>query len=187
MSGRMGAEFGQCDGNAYSVLHSDLGAGAMTDTVFRMTDTLIRPASLHDLAAVIALLADDELGAGRELSSSALDLRYEKAFADMGAQEGNELLVMVDGDTVIACLQLTVIPGLSRLGAKRAQIEGVRVARAYRQRGAGNRLMRFAIARARDAGCTLVQLTTDKARGDALRFYRKLGFEASHIGMKLAL
>ncbi len=165
----------------------NLGVGSMTDIAFRLNNALIRPASQHDLAAVIALLADDDLGAGRERSSVPLDPRYEDAFAEMSAQQGNEVLVMVDGDAIIACLQLTLIPGLSRLGAKRAQIEGVRVAREYRQCGAGNRLMQFAIARARAAGCTLVQLTTDKTRGDALRFYRKLRFEPSHIGMKLAL
>lgn len=146
-----------------------------------------RLASRGDLPAVVALLADDELGAGRELASAELDPRYEQAFTDMRAQTGNELLVMVQADTIVACLQFTVIPGLSRLGAKRAQIEGVRVARTHRHRGIGNRLMCHAIERARLTGCTLVQLTTDRTRIQAQEFYLKLGFQPSHVGMKLAL
>lgn len=146
-----------------------------------------RSASRSDLSAVVALLADDELGAERELASADLDPRYEQAFAEMCLQTGNELLIMLQGDKIVACLQLTLIPGLSRLGAKRAQIEGVRVARTHRHTGIGNRLMWNALERARRAGCTLVQLTTDRKRTKAQEFYLKLGFQPSHVGMKLVL
>ena len=105
----------------------------------------------------------------------------------MQAQGGNDyLLAELDGE-LAGCLQLTVIPGLSRLGMRRAQIEGVRVDRRFRGSGVGAALFRHAIERARAAGCGLVQLTTDKARPEALRFYERLGFAASHEGLKLAL
>lgn len=159
----------------------------MTASAIEGAQEEFRQASRRDIPAIVALLADDELGAGREVASADLDPRYGRAFADMCSQGGNELLVMVQGGEIVACLQFVVIPGLSRLGAKRAQIEGVRVARTHRHGGFGNRLMRHAIERARDAGCTLVQLTTDKTRTEAYAFYLKLGFEPSHVGMKLAL
>lgn len=103
------------------------------------------------------------------------------------ATDGNRVLVAVEGDAVLGCLQLTIIPGLSRRGTCRGQIEGVRVAHAARGKGIGELLLKDAIARARAAGCGLVQLTTDKARGDAHRFYLRHGFVASHEGMKLEL
>jgi ribosomal protein S18 acetylase RimI-like enzyme len=105
----------------------------------------------------------------------------------MSAQGGNELLVATIGDEVVGCVQLTMIPGLSRTGLKRGQIEGVRVHSGRRGQQIGEQLVRAAIERARDAGCGLVQLTTDASRTGAHGFYEKLGFAASHIGMKLAL
>jgi ribosomal protein S18 acetylase RimI-like enzyme len=146
-----------------------------------------RVAAEHDLPAIVRMLADDELGEARETFSEPLPATYRDAFEAMQAQGGNEyLLAELDG-AVAGCLQLTVIPGLSRRGMRRAQIEGVRVAAGFRGRGVGEALFRHAIQRAREAGCGLVQLTTDKARPDALRFYERIGFEASHEGMKLAL
>jgi ribosomal protein S18 acetylase RimI-like enzyme len=146
-----------------------------------------RVAAEHDLPAIVRMLADDELGEARETFAEPLPATYRDAFEAMQAQGGNEyLLAELDG-AVAGCLQLTVIPGLSRRGMRRAQIEGVRVAAGFRGRGVGEALFRHAIQRAREAGCGLVQLTTDKARPDALRFYERLGFEASHEGMKLAL
>lgn len=152
----------------------------------------IRPATEEDIEAIVALLADDPLGRTREVPG---DPAYATAFAAMARQEGNVLLVAVtEEDTagaakgaLLGCLQLTLIHGLSRRGMLRAQIEGVRVAEAARGTGLGRKLVEDAIARARAAGCGLVQLTTDKRRPDAHRFYMALGFEATHEGMKLSL
>ena len=146
-----------------------------------------RDATLDDLPAIIALLADDDIGAGRE-SAGPDDLqRYEAAMRAIAAQTGNRVLLCVDGDEIVGLLQLTLIPGLSRLGMTRALIEGVRVSGARRGQGIGERMFEHAIGLAREAGCGLVQLTTDKRRADAKRFYERLGFVASHEGMKLAL
>jgi ribosomal protein S18 acetylase RimI-like enzyme len=146
-----------------------------------------REATIDDLPAIIALLADDEIGAGRESAGPADLARYEMAMRAIAAQAGNSVLLCVDGDEIVGLLQLTLIPGLSRLGMTRAQIEGVRVSGARRGQGIGEKLFEHAIEIAREAGCGLVQLTTDKRRADAKRFYERLGFEASHEGMKLAL
>lgn len=146
-----------------------------------------RTATAADLPAIVRLLADDGLGRGREEPGPPLPRAYEEAFRAIGRQAGNQVLVAVEGDRILGCLQLPLIAGLSRRGMLRAQIEAVRVDGAARGRGVGEALMRHAIGLARDAGCGLVQLTTDKARGDAHRFYERLGFTPSHIGMKLAL
>ena len=149
-----------------------------------MAELTIREAGEADLAAIAALLADDGLGRGRESSDVAV---YRTAFARMCAQPGNVYLVAERDGLVAGCLQYTLIHGLSRAGAARAQIEGVRVAADFRGQRIGEAMMRAAIDRARADGCVLVQLTTDRRRGDAHRFYERLGFEASHVGMKLAL
>jgi ribosomal protein S18 acetylase RimI-like enzyme len=146
-----------------------------------------RTAIRDDLPAIVRMLADDGLGKGREQPVDPLPQAYGDAFDRMAAQPGNDyLLAEIDGE-VVGCLQLTVIHGLSRTGMSRAQIEGVRVAGSHRGQGIGEALFREAIDRAQAAGCGLVQLTTDKARPDALRFYEKLGFTASHEGMKREL
>ncbi len=145
---------------------------------------IVREATASDVDAVVALLADDALGQARETPG---DPAYARAFAAMAAQGGNVLLVAEEEGAVVGCLQLTLIPGLSRRGMTRAQIEGVRVAAAARGRGVGERLVEAAVARAREAGCGLAQLTTDLRRGDARRFYERLGFEATHLGMKRPL
>ncbi len=149
--------------------------------------TAFRPATEADLPAIVRLLADDPLGAARERYRDPLPDEYRRAFAAMARQEGNDMIVAVDGEDIVGCLQLTLIPGLSRRGATRAQIESVRVAGSHRGRGLGEALLRHAIERARAAGCGLVQLTSDKSRPDARRFYERLGFKASHEGMKLSL
>ena len=146
-----------------------------------------REARRGDVAAIVALLADDPLGQTREDNSDPLPEGYFRAFDEIAEQRSNLLLVAETGGRVIGCLQLTIIPGLTRRGMKRGQIEGVRVAAAQRGRGVGERLIRYAIDMARAEGCGLVQLTTDKSRPDAHRFYEGLGFVASHLGMKLAL
>lgn len=144
----------------------------------------IRAATRADVGAIVRLLADDPLGAGRERAGDPPPGAYYDAFDAMDRQGGNQILVAIEDDAVVGCLQLTFIPGLARLGMTRAQIEGVRVDQRYRGRKIGEALFEFAIALARDNCCGLVQLTTDKTRPDAQRFYRRLGFEASHEGFK---
>ena len=150
-------------------------------------DVTVRAATRDDVPAIVRLLADDALGAQRELIEDPVAPVYLQAFDDIAAQPGNDLLVAVFDDAVIGCLQLTIIAGLSRRGVRRAQIEGVRVSSNHRGEKVGEQLVLAAIARARAAGCGLVQLTSDVSRLDARRFYEKLGFKATHIGMKLPL
>ena len=146
-----------------------------------------RAATRDDLPAIVRMLADDGLGKGREQPGDPLPRAYGDAFDRMATQPDNFYLLAELGADVAGCLQFTVIHGLSRAGMSRALIEGVRVAASHRGRGIGEALFREAIDRARAAGCGLMQLTTDKARPDALRFYERLGFTASHEGMKLNL
>jgi len=150
-------------------------------------DVTVRAATRDDVPAIVRLLADDALGAQRELIEDPVAPIYLRAFDDIAAQPGNDLLVAVFEDAVIGCVQLTIIAGLSRRGVRRAQIEGVRVSSNHRGEKVGEQLVLEAIARARAAGCGLVQLTSDVSRLDARRFYEKLGFKATHIGMKLPL
>jgi len=144
-------------------------------------------AKKSDLKEIVRLLADDELGSKREKYEDPLPEAYYNAFSAIENQGGNQILLVIEGEIVIGCLQLTIIPGLARLGMKRAQIEGVRVDKNYRGQKIGEALFREAITIAKSEGCGLVQLTTDKNRKDALRFYEKLGFSSSHEGMKLVL
>jgi GNAT superfamily N-acetyltransferase len=146
---------------------------------------LFRTARREDLAAIVALLADDVLGKARD--AATVDAAYQAAFDAIDADSRNELVVADDDGAVVACLQLTYIPGLGRHGAERAQVEAVRVRRDRRGSGLGTELMQWVIARARARGCALVQLTTDQRRADAHRFYERLGFEPTHVGMKLSL
>ncbi|MEV4497209.1 GNAT family N-acetyltransferase [Micromonospora arborensis] len=150
-----------------------------------MTDVIYREAVRADLPAVIALLADDVLGKARDFT--VVDAAYEKAFADISADPRNQLIVAEQDGELVGCLQITYIPGLGRHGSERSLIEAVRVRSDRRGEGLGRDLMTWAIDQARQRGCALVQLTTDKSRADAHRFYLGLGFAASHEGMKLAL
>lgn len=152
-----------------------------------ISDIRFRRAEVDDLVAIVALLADDGLGRGREDARLPLDQRYVAAFAAIDADPNQLLVVATAGSTVTGYLQLTFIPGLSRRGQWRGQIESVRVAAARRGRGIGRAMLAWSIERCRERGCGLVQLTTDKTRADARRFYEGLGFVASHEGMKLAL
>ena len=147
----------------------------------------VRPAVADDLPEVVRLLADDPIGATRERFEDPLPPAYAEAFAAIAGRDGDTILVAAEGDSIVGCLQLTVIPGLARQGMTRAQIEAVRVDRDHRGQGIGEALFHFAIDLARDAGCGLIQLTTDKSRPEAQRFYERLGFIASHEGMKLPL
>lgn len=147
-----------------------------------------REATREDLPAIVGLLADDPLGAARETVAAPLPASYQAAFDAIDRDPLHELVVAQAADgAVVGVLQLSFIPGLSHRGAWRALIEGVRVAAALRSSGVGRAMFRWAIERARARGCRMVQLTSDKARPDAIRFYESLGFTASHEGMKLHL
>jgi GNAT superfamily N-acetyltransferase len=145
---------------------------------------VLRRAAAADLPSIVTLLADDVLGAVREVADLA---PYEAAFAMVDADPAHLLVVADDGGALVGTLQLTFLPGLSRGGTLRAQVEGVRVAAAVRGRGLGEAMLRWCAEEARRRGATLVQLTTDKRRTDAHRFYARLGYVASHEGFKLEL
>ena len=145
----------------------------------------LRRATVDDVPALVALLADDDLGARRETGE---DLGpYRVAFGLVDADPAHLLVAATVRGAVVGTLQLSFLPGLSRRGALRAQIEGVRVASSVRSRGVGAAMLGWAVDEARRRGCALVQLTTDTARGEALRFYERLGFVATHHGLKLQL
>lgn len=152
-----------------------------------MADIAFRPATLADVPAIVAMLADDPLGTAREDITTPPAPAYLAAFKAIDADPNQFLAVMTLDGTVVGTLQLTFIAGLSRKGALRGQIEAVRVAASHRDDGLGRRLFEWAVAECRARGCRTVQLTTDKSRADAHRFYDRLGFEASHIGYKLTL
>ena len=152
-----------------------------------MEEISFRRAAIADLPAIISLLADDDLGRQREQIGPPPSPSYEAAFNAIEKDPNQMLAVAVRQGDVVGCLQLTFIPGLSRVGLWRGQIESVRVASGLRGSGLGRELFEWAIAECRKRGCGLVQLTTDKSRPDALRFYRSLGFTASHEGLKLHL
>ncbi|MBV1853934.1 GNAT family N-acetyltransferase [Catellatospora tritici] len=146
---------------------------------------IFREGTRADLPAVIGLLADDVLGKARDFAE--VDDAYERAFAAIDADPRNQLIVADDAGEIVGCFQITYIPGLGRHGAERSLIEAVRVRSDRRGQGLGALMMRWAIDQARARGCAMVQLTTDKSRHDAHRFYERLGFVASHEGMKLSL
>ncbi|RWH74397.1 GNAT family N-acetyltransferase [Mesorhizobium sp.] len=147
----------------------------------------IRRAIEADVAAIVAMLADDALGRAREDASLPLAQPYLDAFAAIDGDPNQLLAVMTDGDEVIGTLQITFLAGLSQRGTWRGQIEAVRVASSRRGEGLGQRLLEWAIDKCGERGCRIVQLTTNKSRLDAHRFYERLGFKASHIGYKLEL
>jgi GNAT superfamily N-acetyltransferase len=148
---------------------------------------MIRRAERADLPAIVGLLADDVLGRGRETISDPPAEEYVAAFDAISSDPNQLLAVMAEDSRVVGTVQLTFIPGLSRRGALRGQIEAVRIASDRRGSGHGEALFKWAIYECRQRGCALVQLTTDKARADAHRFYERLGFEPSHVGYKLKL
>ena len=145
----------------------------------------IRRARAEDVPAIVALLADDALGATRE---SPDDLApYQAAFKAIDADPNQQLVVADRDGVVVGCLQLTVIPGLARRAATRSIIESVRVDSGERGSGLGTTMITWAIEESRRLGVDLVQLTSDKSRTDAHRFYERLGFQATHLGFKLQL
>ncbi|MFF6948376.1 GNAT family N-acetyltransferase [Streptomyces iakyrus] len=150
-----------------------------------MGDLEIRSAVTDDVPAIVAMLADDPLGAQRE---SPDDLGpYLAALERLSADPNQHVVVAVRQGRVVGTLQLTIIPGLSRRGATRSIIEGVRIHADERGSGLGTQLIEWAIDTSREQGCQLVQLTSDRTRSDAHRFYERLGFTASHTGFKLQL
>ncbi|WP_031484701.1 GNAT family N-acetyltransferase [Streptomyces bicolor] len=150
-----------------------------------MGDLEIRPAVADDIPAIVAMLADDPLGAQRE---SPDDLSpYMAALERLSSDPNQHLVVAVRESRVVGTLQLTVIPGLSRRGSTRSIIEAVRIHADERGSGLGTQLIEWAIEESRRQNCQLVQLTSDKSRTDAHRFYERLGFTASHVGFKIQL
>ncbi|OON79241.1 GNAT family N-acetyltransferase [Streptomyces tsukubensis] len=150
-----------------------------------MGDLEIRAATVDDLRAIVEMLADDPLGARRE---SPDDLSpYLAAFEQLDADPHQQVIVAVREGRVVGTLQLTTIPGLSRRGATRSLIEGVRIHADERGGGLGTQLIEWAVEDSRRQGCQLVQLTSDATRTSARRFYERLGFVASHVGFKMNL
>ncbi len=151
------------------------------------TDLIIREAQANDISDIVRLLSEDPLGATREKFEAPLPDAYLRAFDTISSDPNNELVVACKDVDVVGVLQLTFIPYMTYQGGWRALIEGVRVSAGHRSRGYGQQLFEWAIARARNRGCHMLQLTTDKSRPEALQFYERLGFVSSHHGLKLKL
>lgn len=152
-----------------------------------MAAPIFRRATRADLESIVDLLVDDVLGSKREDGSRPLNAKYVAAFEAIDHDANQFLAVVEQAGEIVGCLQLSFIPGLSRLGMWRGQIESVRVASSKRGEGLGRQMFMWAIEQCRAKGCELVQLATDKTRTDTRRFYESLGFKASHEGMKLDL
>jgi ribosomal protein S18 acetylase RimI-like enzyme len=152
----------------------------------KTSSVTLRRARRDDVGAIVAMLADDHLGRGRERLEDPLPSSYFRAFDAVDGNPNFQLMVAADADdAVVGCLQLCIMPGLSSQGASRALIEDVRVATHCRGRGIGEQMVRWAIAEARAKECKLVELLTHNSRVDAQRFYVRLGFQASHVGMTI--
>ncbi|WP_442852685.1 GNAT family N-acetyltransferase [Bacillus sp. J33] len=159
----------------------------MRGEILLETEIRFRIAAEKDLDSIVAMLADDVLGSKRERYEHPLPNSYKLAFEAIAADPNNELVVACLGNDVIGVLQITFTPYITHQGGWRATIEGVRTSASVRGKGVGTDLIKWAIQRAEERGCHLVQLTTDKKRPDALRFYERLGFKATHEGLKLKL
>ncbi|MEY9593603.1 ribosomal protein S18 acetylase RimI-like enzyme [Bradyrhizobium yuanmingense] len=143
----------------------------------------IRPARREDVVAIVAMLADDHLGRARERVEDPLPSSYYDAFARIARDPNLTLVVAESEGRVVGCLQLAILPGLSSQGRSRGLLEDVRVATECRSRGIGEQLVQWAVTEAKARGCNLVELLTHQTRVDAQRFYKRLGFTASHVGM----
>lgn len=148
-----------------------------------MSNTTIREATLQDLEPIVALLCDDTLGATREDANNMP--AYKAAFGAIAADPNQVVLVMEKDLQIIGCVQISYLPTLALQGSLRAELEGVRIHRNYRGTGLGKQLIQEAIRQAKLRGCKIVQLTTNMARHDAIAFYKSLGFQGSHLGMKV--
>lgn len=149
----------------------------------RNSSITIRSARRDDVGVIVTMLADDPLGSGRERLEDPLPSSYFRAFEAIDRDPNIQLVVAEEGGAVIGCLQLCILPGLSSQGASRGLIEDVRVASRHRNRGIGEQMLQWAVGEARNKGCKLVELLTHHTRVDAQRFYARLGFKASHVGM----
>jgi ribosomal protein S18 acetylase RimI-like enzyme len=145
----------------------------------------LRRARREDVGAIVRMLADDALGASRERLKEPLPPSYFQAFDKVARDQNLRLVVAEEGGAVVGCLQLCILPGISSQGASRGLIEDVRVASDRRSRGIGEQLVQWALAEARASGCKLVELLTHHSRVDAQRFYERLGFARSHVGMTI--
>lgn len=152
-----------------------------------MTQVTFRDATLADLPAIVTLLAEDTLGERREDASLPLDPAYEQAFRFIDANPDQRQIVATRGNAVVGTMQLTFIPGIAFKGAWRGQIEAVRVADSLRGQGIGAAMIEWAVGQCRARECRMVQLTSDKSRDAAHRFYRRLGWTQSHEGFKIKL
>jgi GNAT superfamily N-acetyltransferase len=148
---------------------------------------IFRQATRADIPSIVRMLADDALGSQRERSQEPLPVSYHLAFEQIEADPNHELIVAEQEEEVIGTLHLIFLPSLSYQGGLRAQVESVRVDKRFQSQGIGSRMMKWTIERARQRGAHVMQLTTHKSRLDAHRFYERLGFEGSHLGMKLSL
>ena len=148
---------------------------------------IIRKATENDLSSIVKLLANDPLGMKRECYQDPLPESYRRAFFEINADKNNFLVVVEENNKIVGTLQLTFITYLTYQGGKRALIEGGRIDESCRGKGLGKKLFEWAIEKSREEKCHVIQLTTDKKRPDALEFYIKLGFIASHEGLKLHL
>lgn len=172
----------------WATMRQDQGVTVLAQLPLQDTTVALRRATAEDVPSIVNLLAADQLGATRDGVATVEDLQpYLNAFGVIDADPAHLLLVATDGAQVLATMQLSFLPGLARRGALRAQIEAVRVRHDYRGRGLGAALFEWSIEESRRRNCALVQLTTDKSRADAHRFYERLGFVASHEGLKLTL
>ena len=152
-----------------------------------MMDLSFRQATISDLTALVHMLGDDSLGSMREDLSTPMNPKYIEAFNHIESDPNNELIVATLNDDIVGMVQLTFIPYLTHTGSWRCLIEGVRIHSGYRGKGLGGKLFEWSIQRAKERNCRLVQLTSDKTRTEALKFYESLGFVASHEGFKLHL
>ena len=149
------------------------------------TSIIIRRAVREDVSFIVAMLADDKLGSARERLEDPPPPSYFKAFEALDRDPNIQLVVAEEGGRVVGCLQLCVLPGLSSQGASRGLIEDVRVASDHRSRGIGEQLVGWAVEQSRAKGCKVVELLTHHSRVDAQRFYERLGFQKSHVGMTI--
>jgi ribosomal protein S18 acetylase RimI-like enzyme len=153
--------------------------------MIEISAVIIRRARRDDVEAIVAMLADDPLGSGRERIQQPLPSSYFRAFEIIDSDPDIQLVVAEQAGVVIGCLQLCILPGLSSQGASRALVEDVRVASHCRSGGIGEHMLQWAIAEARARGCKLIELLTHNTRVDAQRFYKRLGFQPSHVGMTI--
>src|SRR6266498_4774822 len=150
-------------------------------------EIIFRLATRADLPSIVRMLADDELGSQRERVESPLPESYYSAFEQINSDPNHELIVAERSGEVIGTLHLMFLPSVSFQGGLRAQIESVRIDKRFQSQGIGSQMMKWAMERAKQRGAYVVQLTTHKSRVDAHRFYERLGFKGSHLGMKISL